>query len=282
MSEPVLTRAFEPADIGLAAQFLAARQQVLRETLSLLPPKFESRDACAEVVRSTMSFADGFAAEANGLLVGFLFAIRNLTSPTNGSARFAPERGSMMFAHGHAVAPGVEPYAVYNALFAALAERYLPDDIFDHVAHVPAGDLELDAAWKNLGFGRISAFAARTTQPPAKPCLPAERSHRNAGRHRLRLPDCGEWERVSRPSADFRARTLEPTTEAEVRAEFRKALADEGQAIFLGYAEGGPAGLLRVEPAKGSPLSVPEHSCYIGDTAVLAGSTSRRAGHGDA
>jgi GNAT superfamily N-acetyltransferase len=73
---------------------------------------------------------------------------------------------------------------------------------------------------------------------------------------------------------------IEPNTEAEVRASYRKALADEGQALFLGYAEGAPAGLLWVEPPKGSPLFTPDDACYIGDTAVLPG--ARHAGLGTA
>jgi len=183
-----------------------------------------------------------------------------------------------MFAPGHAVAPGPPPYPIYNALFAALAETYMPDGIFDHIAHVPAGDPRLDEAWANLGFGRNAAVAARTTEPV---------SNSSTADVRIATPD--EVDTVYRIAASgnaFHARApmftpyVEPNTDAEVRAAYRKALADEGQALFLGYAEGSPAGLLWVEPPKGSPLFIPDDACYIGDTAVLPG--ARHVGLGTA
>ena len=278
MSARPTIRPFEPADVSPAAEHLAARHREQRLAYPILPARFEDPEACAAVIRSTMSFADGFAAETNGRLAGFLFAIKNFPSPTSGSARFGPIRGSMMFAHGHAVAPGIEPYPVYNTLFATLAERYMADGVFDHIAHVPAGDPALDDAWSNLGFGRNAAVAVRTTE-----LLTAVSS----AEVRIAAPD--DLDTVYRIAASgnaFHARApiftpyLEPNTEAEVRASYRNALADEGQALFLGYAEGAAAGLLWVEPPKGSPLFTPDDACYIGDTAVLPG--ARHAGLGTA
>ena len=278
MSAQPNIRPFEPADVSPAAEYLATRHRERRLTYPLLPARFEDPDVCSEVVRSTMSFADGFAAEVDGRLIGFLFGIKNIPSPTSGSARLGPVRGSMIFAHGHAIAAGTEPYPVYNALFAALSETYMADGVFDHIAHVPAGDRLLDEAWSSLGFGRNAAVAARTTER-----LPAT----STAAVRAATPD--DLDTVYRIAASgnaFHARPpmftpyVEPNTEAEVRAAYRKALADEGQALFLGYAEGAPAGLLWIEPPKGSPLFTPDDACYIGDTAVLPG--ARHAGLGTA
>ena len=262
-------RKFESADAALAAEYLAARHRKQRETYPILPARFEDPSACAEVVRSTTNFADGFAVDGeDGQLAGFLFGIQTMPTPTSGSARFAAVRGAMMFAHGHAVAPGIATFPVYNALFAAIAGQYLADGIFEHLAHVPAGDRELDEAWSSLGFGRANAVAARTTEPLAA-------SPRDADVRIATLDDLDDVYRIAASGNAFHARPpmftpyVEPETEASVRAEFRKALADESQALFLGYVDRSPAGLLWVEHAKGSQFFIPDDACYIGDTAVL-------------
>jgi ribosomal protein S18 acetylase RimI-like enzyme len=175
----------------------------------------------------------------------------------------------MMFAHGHAVAPDVAPFPVYNALFGAIASEYLDDGIFDHTVHVPAGDPALDEAWSNLGFGRFAAVAARSTSP-----LRVE-----VGSTEVRLATSEDVEHVYRLAAAGNAYHAEapmfvpymdPYAEQDVREDLRQGLEDTAQAFFLGFADGEPAGLLRVEQAKGSPLFVPDDACYIGDTAVLA------------
>jgi hypothetical protein len=199
-------RPFEPADAERAASYLAERHRRGRELFPILPAKFDEPSACAELVRSTMEFATGLSAlTPGGDLAGFLFAVRNIPAPSSGSARFAPLRGSMMLAHGHATAPGLAPFAVYNALFGALATEYLRDGIFDHTAHVPAGDRVLDEAWSDLGFGRSAAVAVRDTSPvPAgertaqvRVATPEDLDARVRD-HRLR-------ERLPRPAANVHA-----------------------------------------------------------------------------
>lgn len=278
---PVLpeVRPFETRDIETAAGFLAARHRSDRERFPILPERFEAPEPCAELIRAMMGYADGLAADVDGKLTGFMFSIKNTPSPTSGSARFGPVRGSMVFAHGHAVAPGHEPYPVYNALFGALAERYMSDGIFDHTAHVPAGDRDLDEAWSSLAFGRNAAVAARSTEPLARPAKNVE----------IQVAGPEDLDAVYTLAAAgnaYHARPpmfvpyVEPNTEEDVRAAFRTALADETQAILLGFADRKPSALLWVEGPKGSPLFTPDDSCYIGDTAVAA--EARSAGVGTA
>jgi GNAT superfamily N-acetyltransferase len=278
VSRDLNVRSFAPGDVPPAAELLAARHRANRATYPILPARFEEPSECAEVIRSTMTFADGLVAESEGGMAGFLFGIKNYLAPDSPSARYGPARTSMMFAHGHAAAPGADPYAVYNALFAALAEQYLPSGIFDHTAHVPAGDRALDEAWSSLGFGRALAVAARTTD-----ALPAPAS----AEVRPGTPD--DLEAVYRIAASgnaFHARPpiftayLERDTERTVRESLRKGLSDESEAIFVGYAEREPAGILWVGPPRGSPLFTPDNACYIGDTAVLPG--ERHSGLGTA
>ena len=63
---------------------------------------------------------------------------------------------------------------------------------------------------------------------------------------------------------------VEPNTEEDVRGSLRRALGDEGQAIFLAVDKRQPVGILWVAPPKGSPLFTPDDSVLHGDTAVLA------------
>ena len=225
-----------------------------------------------------MSFADGFAAARGEELAGFMLAIQNLPAPTSGGARYSPERGSMMFAHGHGLAPGEEPYAVYNALFGAVVERYLDDGIFEHIAHVPAGEPAVDEAWNSLGFGRRTAFAVRDTSPVAGASTGDVRQATPADLDAVYAIACsGSAYHATPPILNP---YLEGQAEESVRADFRRALADEDQAIFIGMVAGQPAGILWIQRPLGSPVLVPEESCYIGDTAVLA--ESRGVGTGAA
>ena len=279
MPHAITVRPFETTDLAEAAAFVAARHRSSRKRFPILPVRFENPDACHELLQSVASFASGFAAEADGNLVGFLFGIQNMPAPTSTSARFGPERGSMIFAHGHAVRPGTLPGPVYNVLFAPFAEECLRDGIFDHFAHVPAGDRELDEAWANLGFGRANAVAARSTAPLATPA-PA-RDIRQATLDDLdvvcAIGEAGDAYHSGPPM--FTPFTGRITAEAG-REGMRASLADERQALFLGSVGGVPAGILRVEGPKGSPLFVPEDACYIGDTAVLP--EARASGLGSA
>ena len=269
MPRSISVRPFEQSDISAAAGYLAARHRAGRTRFPLLPGRFENEDACNELLRSVTRFARGYAAQADGTLAGFLFGIQNLPAPTSTSARFGPERGSMMFAHGHAVAPESDPGPIYNAVFAAFAVDSLRDGIFDHSAHVPSGDRVVEQAWVDLGFGRATAVAARDTSPLAAP--PAMRDVRRATLADLdvvcAIGDAGDAYHSGPPM--FNPYAGKETAEAG-REDMRASLADETQAIFIGFVDGEPAGILRVEPPKGSPLFVPDNACYIGDTAVLA------------
>lgn len=269
MPRAISVRPFEKSHIPAAAAYLGARHRAGRQRFPLLPERFGDDDACGELLGSIARFANGYAAEVDGRLVGFLFGMPNMPAPTSTSARFGPERGSMMFAHGHAVAPEVAPGPVYNALFGAFAEDSIRDGIFDHFVHVPAGGRELEEAWVDLGFGRANAVGARDTSPLAIP--PATREIRRATLADLdavcSIGDAGDAYHSGPPI--FTPYAGKETAEAG-REGMRASLADENQAIFLRSVHGQPAGILRIEPPKGSPLFVPDNACYIGDTAVLA------------
>jgi GNAT superfamily N-acetyltransferase len=263
-------RRFQADDLAQAAELLAQRHRRCRALFPILPARFELPAACEELLRSAMGYAEGFAAELEGRLIGFMFAVRNLPAPTSGAARYAPDRSSMLFAHGHAIAPDGDPYLAYHELFAAVARFYIRGGIFEHVAHVPAGDPALDRAWNDLGFGRSAAVAARTTEPTGRA--------RGASVWRAGPDDLERVARLVDEESRFHARPpmfrpyLSGDTRKTVLEELRSALGDPGQAILLGGARRDqPVGVLCIGPARGSPLFIPDDAAYIGDTAVLDG-----------
>jgi GNAT superfamily N-acetyltransferase len=225
-----------------------------------------------------MGYADGVAAmdPVSGALAGFLFGVQNLPDPGSPSARYAPERSSMLLVHGHALAEGADAGLVYHALFAALAEQYRTANITDHFAHVPAGDDRIEAAWAMLGFGRANAVAIRDLRPLGH--LPSGKvSVREATPEDLdiveRLVD--EEARYHAGSPIFRP-YLRTATRESVRTALSEALQASDRVHLLARFEGEDVGVIEIGPGRGSPLYIPEGAAYVGDTAVL----ERHRGHG--
>ncbi len=280
MPAPLEVRDFASDDLDAASELLAARHRRDRARFPLLPERFEDAGACLEILRSAMGYAEGVAAHRDGRLAGFLFAVDNLPAPTSGTARFAPDRGTMMLGHTHAVAPDSEPGEVYRALYAVLAERWVQRGIFDHTAHIPAGDPPTEEAWVNLAFGRWTAFAIRDLRPVERPPR-ASVEVRRAGPE-----DLDAVYRLQLEEARFHARApifrpyLERQTRAEVREATRAGLEVEGQAKFIARLDGRDVGTIEVEPHPFSPLFTPDGAVGIGDTAVIE--DARGAGVGAA
>jgi len=277
---PLEVREFSSDDLEPAANLLARRHRRDRARFPLLPERFEDAGACLEILRSAMGYAEGVAAHRDGRLAGFLFAVDSVPAPTSGSARFAPERGTMMLGHTHAVASDAEPGEVYRALYAALAERWVRRGIFDHTAHIPAGDPPTEEAWVNLAFGRWTAFAVRDLRPVERAASTSVEVRR-AG-----LEDLDAVYRLSLEEARFHARSpifrpyVERDTGNAVREATRAGLEDEGRAVFIARTDGRDAGVIEVEPERFSPLFTPDGAVGIGDTAVIE--EARGAGVGAA
>lgn len=261
-------REFDPADLDLAASALARRHRRDREHFPILPPRFADPSACREILAAATTNAEGVAAHRSGALDGFLFGADVLPAPGSPSARFAPERGTMMFAHGHSLADGADASETYGALYAALAARWVRRGLLDHAVHVPAEDPAL-AAWANLGFGGSAAVAARDLAPVAAGRIGKVQVRRAAPEDldtvdRLVL----EESRYHAGAPIFRP-FLARDTAAQVHEAHRQALADEGQAIFIARERRADVGILCIGPGLGSPLFIPDRAAYVGATAVL-------------
>lgn len=260
---------FEELHLDAAGAFLASRHRAERRRFPLLPERYEDAAETRELVRAAMGYAEGVAAvDGDGALAGFLFTYRNLVDPSSPRARYAAARESMLLAHAHAVAPDAEPSAIYHALFAVLAERLLTDGIFEHVAHVPAGNSTVLDAWYSLGFGKANAVAIRDLSP-------LRRSGTRAVEIRRATPDdidivqrlVDEEARFHATSPIFRPYVAEQTQRA-VRASLMESLERDTDVHLIARAEGEDAGIIDVGPGRGSPLYVPPGAAYIGDTAV--------------
>jgi GNAT superfamily N-acetyltransferase len=177
----------------------------------------------------------------------------------------------MLIAHGHAVAADADPWLVYHALFAELAEQYRRDGITDHFAHVPAGERAVGEAWSGLGFGRAYAVAVRDLRPVEGP-VSGLASVRAATPEDLEIVD-----RLVDEESRYHARSpimrpyLREQTRSAVRASLERALAGDESVHLIASVGGKDAGIIEIGPARGSPLYIPDGAAYIGDTAVLPG-----------
>jgi GNAT superfamily N-acetyltransferase len=268
MRERFTVRDFDPEqDLQEAAELLAARHRHDRQRFPILPERFEDASATRESLKETASFSRSVTAlDTAGRMVGFMFAIRRLPAPTSTFARSVPARSTMMFSHGHAVSESADAYDVYHALYAVLAEEWMRDGLFEHIAHVPSGPAE--QSWFDLGFGRHMAVAIRDLRPVRD--VPARAEVRIAG-----PDDLTTALEICNSGTDFHATSpiLQPVTHSDtdnaVREKLTKALADEGQAVLLARDGNRDTGILWIQPGTSSPLATPEKALYIGDTAVL-------------
>jgi len=266
-------------DLDDAAAILAARHRGDRLRFPILPASFEDESVVRQSLQETASFATGVAATGTeGRLTGFLLGIRRLPSPGDLDARFTTPRSTMMFAHGHAVSEKFDSFAAYHALYTELAQDWVRDGFFDHVVHVPAGRSE--QPWFELGFGRHFAVAARGLQ-----LLSGEVT----SRIEVRLAGAEDVDCVmelSSSGSSFHASSpifmpdMHRDTDRAFKEELARALVDEKQAVLLAHEKGQSVGMLRIAPARGSAMFLPDKSANIGDTAVVE--QSRRLGVGSA
>jgi GNAT superfamily N-acetyltransferase len=259
------------AQIEDAGRLLAARHVEERRHFPILAERYEDATGCAEIVAGTMKWSTSLAAvgDDDERLLGFLSAWANVPDPSSPAARFSPERSAMYVMQGHAVAPDADAFGTYHALFAAHAERFLDDDITDHVVHVPAGDARTREAWHALGFGGSHAVAVRDLSPP--PNGAPVTNVRQATEDDLDIVDrlLDEETKYHASSPILRPYVREQTKDA-VRAELTRDLAGVGAtAYLLARVDSEDVGVLSIGPTFGSPLGTPEGAAYIGGTAVL-------------
>src|SRR5688572_1048657 len=138
--DPLTVRILLPDDVPAVAGLLAARQSRLREVRPELPESFTDAEACRPVIEELQAMAGAcgvVALDETGQIVGYLTGFHR-TEEIWGRACWSP-------VEGQALAEGVDPEHIRD-LYAAWAEHFVERGIFRHYVHVPADDLDLQAA----------------------------------------------------------------------------------------------------------------------------------------
>lgn len=161
-------RDFRSGDLQAAADLLASAQA--RAAASgpaglRLGERFLDGRGCRNLIEQLLVSprATSLVAEADGRLLGYLAGERQLYAPEDFASIYAEPRSTSIPLHGHAIAADADQAVVYEALYGALARRWVADGFFVHNVAVRSVDREALEAWAQLGFGRKSVCAIRPT-----------------------------------------------------------------------------------------------------------------------
>ena len=195
---------------------------------------------------------DGWVAHADGRLVGFLIGKRQLYADTNLLAAFFDTRAVMIPFVGYAADPEMAE-AVYRALYAAAAARWVEAGFFSHSIRTTSDPVGVEP-WFTFGFGQRLANGIRLlddvpgTTP--SPSLPSPFTARRAG-----PADGDAVHRVIADLVQFHADSpiflpqLAEAIAAE-RGEIDECLADPAVAYWLAEEAGEAVGVMGLHPAE--------------------------------
>ena len=262
-----------------AAELLAARHRLYRTTEPVLPARFEEVAVARTAVEHIIGQPDtsGVAALQSGRIVGYLLGSLVLPPPTIAWAQFVQPRSASIPYAGHAAILD-DREAIYRALYAALAPRWLAAGYFTHYAMAAASDQAALDAWSSVCFGRDLVMAARDTSPVAG----ADRCQvhiRRAGQD-----DLDSIARLVIENLRYHAGApiflpYLPEVEADARNEQQEWLASTECAIWLAERDGQAVGVVNVKPAAPA-LSMPERCVYIQHSYVVPSARGLGAGAG--
>jgi GNAT superfamily N-acetyltransferase len=238
----------------------------------LLGRAFEDPAQCAASIAAQTAGhrSDAVVAETEGRVVGFLSGEKALFAPADFPSQFIPPHSIGMGVDSHAVSERHDPTAVYRAMYAALAERWVREGFFVHQANIVPGDADVQEAWVSLGFGRQTTAAIRTTAPLAR------RSSASIDVHRAGPEDIEVILQLS--DALGRHHNSSPMfwpylreTEAATRELNLAALNDPHVPYFVAYEVGLPVGMQTfLRPGFTPPIIEPEGNIYLFDGVVAS------------
>jgi len=167
----VQVRPFERSDVADAAELLAARFAAAQKAEAAVNPAAHDTAACRVALGALVDnrLAQGAIASFAGRPLGFWIGVRNLPAPEAAMAYFSPPHSVGTPLHAHAVAAGEDALAVYRALYAFLAARWLTDGFLTHSVGALDVERETHDAFVTLGFGRHFTCALRGVEPLAEP-----------------------------------------------------------------------------------------------------------------
>jgi GNAT superfamily N-acetyltransferase len=270
MPETMTVRDAVAGDLEGCAALLAARHARDRARTAMLPERYESVEACVELLAPLLGSgtANGAVAEEGGELVGFVVGQRTTPAADHWLAQYLPPRSVGVSVHGHAVAAGADLSRVYGLLYARLAAGWTEGGFFRHRIGIPAGDPEQRDAWFQLGFGAAITYAARQVGPIDAAALPSEISIREAT-----TEDQAEVERLEQLNSRFHNQSpvFWPYVWDDVHESASGltsyALSREHSAVFLAVRGSETIGMQLLFSGDairlGSALSTQEHSVYL-------------------
>ena len=259
-------RPFTPADLDAAAALLAARHAADRARTPVLPAAFADPARARGVLESILAEPyTGVAAWRAGRLVGYLLGIYRLPAPTSARALLLWPRSVVVRYPAHAADPA-DAATIYPALYAALSAQWVAAGYFAHYIYLPAAGRPALDTWADLGFGRDSAFAGRSTSPPpAESARPADLDIRVAGATDLPLLNRLVADLFRHHAAPPLYAPYLPEVEPDMNAHNAEVLANPANRGWLAFAGGRPAGFywLEARPGAGLDLSQPDSTIHL-------------------
>jgi len=273
----VSVRPFESQDTAPAARLLAARHSRDRARLPVLRADMEEDEPCRAIVErfAGNARASGVAAvSAAGETLGFLFGEKMTLAPTAYGSMYVPPHSIAIAIDGHAVALEADPTTMYRLMYASLAEQWVKGGFFEHQTHIVPGDLEVEEAWVNLGFGRGTTAAVRGTGPVNVRRQPNVEIHQASSEDFVVVSTLSDELTAFHSHAPiFWPLLSEPRHAAE--EAHRALLADPRNAHFVAYENGKPVAMQTFARPGFTPSIVePEGNVYLFEGMVEAGARS--------
>jgi GNAT superfamily N-acetyltransferase len=185
-----------------------------------------------------------------------------LFESTHMLANFFPPRGASIVYSGHATREGME-YDVYREMYAALAEEFVRQGIFEHSINLPARDSASIDVMNSLGFGRSQACAVRNVDP-------IERAGATVNVHHASAEDYPVVEALGEELTLHHTRSpiFNPYVRESDEAShgFVKGLLQdpEANAHWIAYESDRAVGMNTfMQPFFLSPMTVPEKTIYL-------------------
>ena len=257
---------FDPQrHLDVAAKLLAARHARDRARDPRFPAQFEDAAECRSRIEAEAVEAGAFGvvAESAGDVIAFAIMAPFLVVPTHYTANFFVPRSAQMGYAGHAAAEGMELQA-YREMYAVLAEHFVKQGIFDHLAYIAPRDPAVGEAFVSLGFGRSLTCAIRDVAPLDAPVAPGIEMH---------LASSEDAAVIAALNDDLGAHHAKsPIYWAHVREadasanEFQRSLLDtpDENAHWVAYDNGRPVGMNTFMPPDWvSPLLRPGKVVYL-------------------
>jgi GNAT superfamily N-acetyltransferase len=216
-----------------AAALVCKRYANLRERVPCMPPRYEDPQVVLPMLRDLSGGAPGVAAVREGQLVGFMVAYL-LPNFRGRQAAYSPA-----WANG---AEGTDARRTSEAMYTALAARWVDGGYLTHLVGALAHERELLQTWHWLGFGMLAADGVRELSPLRG--TPGRVAIRRAGQEDAAVCDTLEVALRDHLASSPTFLFVDP----EEGPSCAGWLAEPRHALWLAYEDQEPVAYLRMQP----------------------------------